>query len=142
MKTVGIVGINGMVGQTLLKQFEKTPTLFSNPAALSIELQTFGRNDKIPALDVAVLCTDNADSIQLVAQLKDRVKYIVDMSSQYRQDPRVPLVIPEINPHAITKDTRLIASPNCPFCRMICIKWIFYQSYYTLIIHNICVMTS
>ena len=131
MKTVGIVGKNGRVGQTLLKQFEKISAPF--------ETKTFGRNDKIPALDVAVLCTDNADSIQLVAQLKDRVKYIIDMSSQYRQDPRVPLVIPEINPHAITPDTRLIASPNCtttglvmtlkPLLAHYTLKEVFFCSY-------------
>ena len=105
MKTVGIVGINGMVGQKLLKQLEKVQSPF--------ELKTFGRNDEIPSLDIAVLCTDNADSVRLVEQLKDRVKYIIDMSAQFRQEPGVPLVIPEINPQTITSDTRLIASPNC-----------------------------
>lgn len=105
MKTVGIVGINGTVGQTLLKQFQKITVPF--------ETKTFGRNDAIAALDIAVLCTDNADSVRLYEELKGRVKFIIDMSAQYRQDPKVPLVIPEINPHAITKDTHLIASPNC-----------------------------
>lgn len=105
MKTVGIIGINGMVGQKLLKQFQKITVPF--------ETKTFGRKDEIPSLDIAVLCTDNADSVRLYEQLKDRVHYIVDMSAQYRQDPQVPLVIPEINPHAITADTCLIASPNC-----------------------------
>jgi len=105
MKTVGIIGINGTVGQTLLKQFQKITVPF--------ETKTFGRNDTIPALDIAVLCTDNADSVRLYEELKGRVNYIIDMSAQYRQDPQVPLVIPEINPHAITQDTHLIASPNC-----------------------------
>ena len=106
MATVGIIGINGMVGQTLLQQFRRV----NHP---HIELQTFGRNDAIPVLDVAVLCTDNADSVRLYETLKERVNYVVDMSAQYRQDPQVPLVIPEINPHTITKNTHLIASPNC-----------------------------
>ena len=105
MKTVGIIGINGVVGQTLLKQFQKNN--------LPADIKTFGRNDTIPTLDIAVLCTDNPDSVRLVQQLKDCVKYIVDMSAEYRQDPQVPLVIPEINPHTITKNTHLIASPNC-----------------------------
>lgn len=105
MKTAGIVGVNGVVGQTLLKEFKKITVPF--------ETKTFGRNDQIPALDVAVLCTDNADSVRLYEELKGRVKYIVDMSAQYRQDPGVPLVIPEINPQTITRDTHLIASPNC-----------------------------
>lgn len=105
MTTVGIVGINGMVGQHLLAQLQKSAQPF--------DIKTFGRNDEIPPLDIAVLCTDNPVSAQLVPALKNRVKFVVDMSSEFRMTPGVPLVIPEINPHAITKDTQLIASPNC-----------------------------
>lgn len=105
MKTAGIIGINGMVGQTLLKEFQKIKTPF--------EIKTFGRNDEITPMDVAVLCTDNPDSLKLAEQIKDRVRFIVDMSSQFRMDKDVPLVIPEINPHTITGKTQLIASPNC-----------------------------
>lgn len=131
MKTVGIVGIRGVVGQTLLKQMQQVSTPF--------ELKTFGRSDTIPALDVAVLCTDNADSVRLVEELKDRVHYIVDMSAQFRQEEKVPLVIPEINPHTITPDTRLIASPNCtttglvmtlkPLMAHYTLKEVFFCSY-------------
>lgn len=105
MKTAGIIGANGMVGRNLQEEFKKIKIPF--------QTKLFGRNDEIPELDIAVLCTDNPDSIILYDKLKDRVKYIVDMSSQFRQEAGVPLVIPEINPQAITKDTRLIASPNC-----------------------------
>ena len=105
MTTVGIIGINGMVGQKMLAQLQKVQQPFT--------LKTFGRNDEIPALDIAVLCTDNPVSAQLVPALKNRVRFMVDMSSQFRLDPTVPLVIPEINPHAIAQDTPLIASPNC-----------------------------
>ena len=105
MTTVGIIGINGMVGQKVQAQLQKIKTPFT--------LKTFGRNDEIPALDIAVLCTDNPVSAQLVPALKDRVKFMVDMSSQFRMTDGVPLVIPEINPQAITQNTQLIASPNC-----------------------------
>ena len=105
MTTVGIIGFNGKVGQNVLAQLKKVKTPF--------ELKTFGRNDEIPALDIAVLCTDNPVSAALVPQLKNRVKFMVDMSSEFRQTPGVPLVIPEINPHTITAHTQLIASPNC-----------------------------
>lgn len=105
MKTVGIIGANGVVGRTLQAEFKKIKTPF--------EVKLFGRQDEIPQLDAAVFCTDNPDSARLYEQLKDRIGYIVDMSAQFRQEPNVPLVIPEINPHAITQDTRLIASPNC-----------------------------
>lgn len=105
MKTVGIIGANGVVGRTLQAEFKKIKTPF--------EVKLFGRQDEIPSLDAAVLCTDNPDSLHLYQTLKDRIGYLVDMSAQFRQDPHVPLVIPEINPHAITAQTRLIASPNC-----------------------------
>jgi len=105
MTTVGIIGINGMVGQKMLAQLQKIKFPF--------ELKTFGRQDEIPALDIAVLCTDNPVSAQLVPALKNRVKFMVDMSSEFRMSEEVPLVIPEINPQVITKDTQLIASPNC-----------------------------
>lgn len=105
MKTVGIIGANGVVGQKLQEEFKKIKIPF--------ELKLLGRKDEVPALDAAVLCTDDADSAQLAQTLKGRVRYMVDMSAYFRLNPQVPLVIPEINPHTITKDTRLISSPNC-----------------------------
>ena len=105
MKTVGIIGINGMVGQNMLRELKKLKT--------PVEIKTFGREDEITPLDVAILCTDNPVSAKLAPRIKDRVKYIVDMSSEFRMTPGVPLVIPEINPQDITAATRLIASPNC-----------------------------
>ena len=105
MKKIGIIGANGMVGRTLQAEFKKIKTPF--------EAVTLGRQDEVPQLDAAVFCTDNPDSARLYPLLKDRIGYIVDMSAQFRQEKNVPLVIPEINPHAITADTRLIASPNC-----------------------------
>ena len=105
MKTAGIIGINGMVGQKLLAEFQKIKTPFT--------IKTFGRKDEITPLDIAVSCTDNPDSRALVPQLKGRVRFLVDMSSEFRLQDGVPLVIPEINPQTITANTHLIASPNC-----------------------------
>jgi len=104
-KSVGIIGINGHVGQTLLTQMKQVRAPY--------ELKTFGRHDEIPPLDIAVLCTADPVSEQLVGALKGRVKFIIDMSAKFRMTQGVPLVIPEINAREITADTPLIASPNC-----------------------------
>ncbi|GHT39693.1 aspartate-semialdehyde dehydrogenase [Bacteroidia bacterium] len=104
MIKVGIIGINGIVGQTMRKCLLKIK---------NIEIKEFTRADSLTDLDIAVLCTDNADSVKLVSSLEGKAKFIVDMSSEYRMKSEVPLVIPEINPRTITKDTKLIASPNC-----------------------------
>ena len=38
---------------------------------------------------------------------------VIDNSSAFRMDEGVPLVIPEINPHAVREDDYLISCPNC-----------------------------
>jgi len=38
---------------------------------------------------------------------------VIDNGDDFRMDPRVPLVIPEINPDALKKHQGLIANPNC-----------------------------
>ena len=104
-KSVGIIGINGQVGQYLLREMQLVKAPY--------ELKTFGRHDEIPPLDIGVLCTADPVSEKLAAELKDRVKFMIDMSAKFRMDKAVPLVIPEINASAITENTPLIASPNC-----------------------------
>lgn len=46
---------------------------------------------------------------------------VVDNSSAWRMDPEVPLVVPEVNPHAIAKYTNkgIIANPNCSTIQMV-----------------------
>jgi aspartate-semialdehyde dehydrogenase len=133
MTTVGIIGINGIVGQTL-----RTCLL----RIKNVEIKEFTRHDALTDLDIAILCTDNADSVKLVQALEGKAKFIIDMSSEFRQKQGVPLVIPEINPETITKETKLIASPNCTVTPLVMavdalrkeyhIKEIFFCSYQAL----------
>ncbi len=46
---------------------------------------------------------------------------VVDNSSFWRMDPEVPLVVPEVNPHAVAGYTRkgIIANPNCSTIQMV-----------------------
>ncbi|MBT8364282.1 MAG: aspartate-semialdehyde dehydrogenase, partial [Deltaproteobacteria bacterium] len=46
---------------------------------------------------------------------------VVDNSSAWRMDPDVPLVVPEVNPHAIGQYTKkgIIANPNCSTIQMV-----------------------
>jgi len=46
---------------------------------------------------------------------------VVDNSSTWRMDPNVPLVVPEVNPHAIAGYTKkgIIANPNCSTIQMV-----------------------
>lgn len=44
---------------------------------------------------------------------------VVDNGDDYRMDPRVPLVVPEVNPEALDKHQGLIANPNCSTIQMV-----------------------
>jgi aspartate-semialdehyde dehydrogenase len=103
------------------------------------ELLRVGSQDKPVESDIAILCTDDEISFKLAQVLKDKTKFIVDMSAKFRNEPGIPLVIPEINPHAITKETQLISSPNCtttglvmalnPLKKKYTLEEVFFSSY-------------
>ena len=46
---------------------------------------------------------------------------VIDNTSQFRMDPDVPLVVPEVNPQALAKfaKRRIIANPNCSTIQMV-----------------------
>jgi len=44
---------------------------------------------------------------------------VIDNSSAFRMDPRVPLVVPEINPEDINRHKGIIANPNCSTIQMV-----------------------
>ena len=45
--------------------------------------------------------------------------WCIDNGSDFRLDPRVPLVVPEVNMDAVTGESRLIANPNCSTIQMV-----------------------
>ena len=61
--------------------------------------------------DVAVLATPAAVSRRLAGRLVDQGVRVSDNSSAFRGE--APLVVPEINGDAITRNVGLVASPNC-----------------------------
>ncbi len=44
---------------------------------------------------------------------------VIDESGYWRMDPKVPLVIPEVNPHAVKRHQGIISSPNCSTTQMV-----------------------
>ncbi len=47
------------------------------------------------------------------ARFADAGAVVVDNSSAFRRDPEIPLVVSEVNPHAIARHSGIIANPNC-----------------------------
>ncbi len=131
MIKIAIYGINGLVGRLMAEQLKHLKEPY--------ELLRIGSKDEPVKSDIAILCTDDEISFTLAQVLKDKTKFIVDMSAKFRQYPNVPLVIPEINSHAITAQTQLIASPNCtttglvmalnPLKKKYTLEEVFFSSY-------------
>jgi aspartate-semialdehyde dehydrogenase len=56
---------------------------------------------------------------------------VIDNSSTWRMDPEVPLVVPEVNPHAIKQYTNkgIIANPNCSTIQMVVPLYPLHKKY-------------
>jgi aspartate-semialdehyde dehydrogenase len=123
---VGVVGATGMVGQELLALLEKRRfpvsqllPFSSGKARAAVRFRR--RSIAAPAVDAAAL--ESCDVVFLVSsdevalehgrRLAARGVWVIDDSAAFRLDPRVPLVIPEVNPGALRRDRRLVAGPNC-----------------------------
>jgi aspartate-semialdehyde dehydrogenase len=131
---IGLIGAGGLVGQTIIqclqndntfnsKQFEfkfytretklnQVYTIFNQ----SITIQQFILSDLITfEFDFIILATDNSISIEIIDFIKLfnlKTKFI-DLSSEFRLEPDIPLVIPEVNPEDINSTSNIISSPNC-----------------------------
>jgi aspartate-semialdehyde dehydrogenase len=65
-------------------------------------------------LDLVLFSAGKGASKQLAPKVAGQGAVVVDNSSAWRMDPDVPLVVSEVNPHAVSNRPRgIIANPNC-----------------------------
>ena len=55
--------------------------------------------------------------------------FVIDNSSAWRKDEKVPLVIPEVNGHTITENQKIIANPNCSTIQMVLVLAPLHKKY-------------
>ena len=122
---VGVAGARGMVGGVFLSILADAGLPAGSVRAFGTEAGSAGYGgvdvpirvldeDAAAELDVLFLATDGSVSRKLVEGPARAVPLIVDNSSAYRLDPRVPLVVPEANAGALAGyDGRVVANPNC-----------------------------
>ena len=125
--TVAIVGATGAVGQTTLRILEerKFPVrelrCFASERSLG-KTVTF-KDEAIPirrveagafrGVDIAFCSAGSAQAKAYAPLIRRDGAVIVDKSNAFRMDPTVPLVVPEINPHAAKGHDGILACPNC-----------------------------
>ncbi len=144
MKRTGILGATGLVGRTMAQVMkERLPEM---------ELVYFGSPDKwgrkigkapvipiaaenIPELDYALFAVSAEVSRKWASIFAAKGITVIDNSSAFRMQDDIPLVVPEINAHAIKAEDRVIANPNCSTIGMVMAVFPLFQEYEITSIH-------
>jgi aspartate-semialdehyde dehydrogenase len=132
MKTA-VVGATGMVGRTMVKVLEErnfpVSELIVAASERSIGKEIIFRGKGVKVVSVqdaadarpafAIFSAGAAASREWADTFAKNGTVVIDNSSAWRMDKNVPLVVPEINSHAIKKGDRIIANPNCSTIQMV-----------------------
>ncbi len=77
-------------------------------------------SDSFAGIDIALFSAGASRSLEFAPAAAAAGAVVVDNSSAFRMDPEIPLVVPEVNSHAIAqyKKRGIIANPNCSTIQM------------------------
>jgi aspartate-semialdehyde dehydrogenase len=124
---VGVVGATGAAGSTTLRILEerKFPVrelrCFASPRSVGTTVRFAGEAvpvrrvepSEFRGLDIVFCSAGTAQARDFVPMIVQAGAIVVDKSNAFRMDPRVPLVVPEINAHAARRHEGVLACPNC-----------------------------
>lgn len=121
---VGIVGATGQVGTVVRRILVERDfpvdelRLFASARSAGTVLDGVTVEDASSAdysgLDIVIFSAGGATSKALAEKVASQGAVVIDNSSAWRKDPQVPLVVSEVNPHAIVDRPKgIIANPNC-----------------------------
>ncbi|MCT7582276.1 aspartate-semialdehyde dehydrogenase [Aliarcobacter butzleri] len=134
---VAVVGATGAVGEELFRVLEEVnfpinkliPLASARSAGSKIEYMNkeitvleltetvFEEND----VEIAFFSAGGSVSEKFAKFAVEAGAVVIDNTSHFRMDPKVPLVVPEVNPEDIKlwKETGIIANPNCSTIQMV-----------------------
>lgn len=124
---VAVVGATGAVGVEMLKTLEKRNfpvsdvTLLASARSLGKKLKYNGTDltvreltkDSFKGIDIALFSAGGSISRDFAPVAAQSGCVVVDNSSAFRMDEKVPLVVPEINGSDVKWHKGIIANPNC-----------------------------
>jgi aspartate-semialdehyde dehydrogenase len=125
---IGVVGATGQVGGVMLsvlseRQFPVDELRLFASARSAGRTIRFGDREvtvedaaaaSYDGLDVVLMSAGGGTSRELAPRVADAGAIVVDNSSAWRMDPDVPLVVPEVNAHALDEIPKgIVANPNC-----------------------------
>ena len=125
--TVAILGATGAVGQEMMKILEER----NFPVGKLIPLASVRSAGKtlvfkgeevvireacdaaFEGVDIVLGAAENPIAKQFAPAIVKAGAVFVDNSSAFRMDPKVPLIVPEVNPEDVSWHNGIIANPNC-----------------------------
>ena len=69
--------------------------------------------------DIAIFSAGASASLEWAPLFAEQGTFVIDNSSAWRMDPEIPLVVPEVNPHDLSPEKKIIANPNCSTIQMV-----------------------
>jgi aspartate-semialdehyde dehydrogenase len=141
---LAVAGATGAVGNEMIKILEErnfpvaSLKLLASSRSAGKTLDFRGqslvveelREDSFEGVDIALFSAGAAASRQFAPAAADSGCVVIDNSSAWRMDPEVPLVVPEVNPHAVADHSQkfIIANPNCSTIQMVVVLKPIYDS--------------
>ena len=130
---VAVVGATGAVGNEMIATLEQREfpvgklRLFASERSEGKSLEFGGKKlpvetlneDSFKGIDIALFSAGAERSKNWAPVAVQSGCVVIDNSSQWRMDPEVPLVVPEVNPHDLDWHKGIIANPNCSTIQMV-----------------------
>ncbi len=133
---VAVVGATGAVGNEMLQILHETDFPVDEVHAVASERSvgkevSFGEEITLKVRNLADFDFSKVDLALFSAGASVSAEYapkaaaagcvVIDNSSQWRMDPEVPLVVPEVNPEALegVRAKNIVANPNCSTIQMV-----------------------
>ena len=125
---VGVVGATGLVGGMMRELLAERDfpvaglRLFASARSAGTKVDFKGQQVVVEdastadfaGLDIVFFSAGGSTSRELVPKAAAAGAVVIDNSSAWRSDPDVPLVVAEVNPHALANIPKgIVANPNC-----------------------------
>ncbi len=129
MTRVAVVGATGAVGRIMLAVLREREfpagemVLFASPRSAGKEIdgravQVLDEDADLDGFEIALFSAGAGTSREWAPRFVERGATVIDNSSAFRRHPEVPLVVSDVNPHALAGHGGLIANPNCSTMQM------------------------
>ena len=142
---IAVAGATGAVGNQMIRCLEEmnfpvhSVEFLASSRSVGRQLRFKGdlievkelKEDSFKGIDIALFSAGGGTSQRFAPLAAKDGCVVVDNSSAWRMDPKVPLVVPEVNPHAIAQYTEkgIIANPNCSTIQMVVVLHPIHKKY-------------